>query len=105
MLAIGIGMLGLQPSELHALTVADFLAAYQGWIYAREQQARSDMERSRWAAFGIARCWMAKPIPITDFLPLPWDVSAAVDDGEIDPTDIEARRERVAQILKRINNV
>lgn len=97
-------MLGLPPSELHSLTVAEFLAAYQGWLHAREQQMRSDLERSRWAAFGLARCWLSESMPLSRFLPLPWDgdYPSADEDGE--EMSMEARRARVAEILNTISH-
>lgn len=100
-------MMRLSPSELYAMTLREFFSAYQGWQRLEEQRVRTDMERARWMAGAIIAPWVKGNKPLTELLPLPWDnvgQQPAEKPLDYDPTDIAARRERVANLLKHQRN-
>lgn len=94
--------MGLSPSELYAMELRDFFSAYDGWAYLYRERVRSDMERARWMAGAIISPWIKAQKPLTELLPLPWDIETTPPTAtpDYDPTDIEARRKRVAELLK-----
>lgn len=90
-------MMGLSLSELYAMELREFSAAYEGWQYLRKMRMREDMERARWAAGVIITPHIQSRKPLVEMLPLPWDKTADTED-----IDIEERRRRAAELLKNI---
>lgn len=95
-------MLGLSPSELYAMELGEFSAAYEGWSHLRQMTMREDMERSRWAAAVIISPHITARKPLSELLPLPWDKNSVTTSGE--DIDIEERRRRAAEMLKCLNH-
>lgn len=87
----------LSPSELFAMTFAEFSAAYQGWQRQREVDERNAMDRTRWLAAAIIGPWMKHNKPLEELFPMPWDdCHELVSEGDL---SIEERKARVAEIL------
>ena len=93
--------MGLSPSELYAMELGEFSAAYEGWSHLRQMTMREDMERSRWEAAVIISPHITARKPLTELLPLPWDKTTATTHNE--DIDIEERRRRVAEMSKHLN--
>jgi hypothetical protein len=92
-------MMGLSPSELYAMELREFSAAYEGWMHLRQMIMREDMERSRWEAAVIISPHITSRKPLAEMLPLPWDKESKKDVEEI---DIEERRRRAAELLNTV---
>ena len=93
--------MALPPSELWQLELREFLAIHNGWRKQQEYSERMAWERTRWEACAIISPWLKGNKSMTELLPLPWDVKEKEDLG-YDPEDMDARRERVEQLIKTI---
>lgn len=94
--------MGLPPTDVYRLELREFYAAYEGWQYLREMSMREAMERARWhAAVSIMPHVKPSGKSTVEMLPLPWD--ARKIDINID-MDMDARRQRVAEIMKKVNH-
>lgn len=93
--------MALSPSELWSLELAEFFAIYEGWRQRQEYSDRMAWERTRWQACAIISPWLKGNRSMTELLPLPWDVKEK-EDLDYDPEDMDARRERVEQLIKTI---
>lgn len=91
--------MAMQPSELYALEVQEFLSVYEGWRKRQEQLLRQQWEVARYQACAIISPWMDGNKSMAELLPLPWDERPA-EVLDYDPTDMEARAERVKQLMK-----
>lgn len=100
---MGCGQIGLPPSELWALELREFFAIYEGWRKQQEYSERQEWERTRWQACAIISPWLKGNKSVTELLPLPWDEKAEDGDLGYDPNDMEAREERVKQLMRQLN--
>ena len=96
-------MIGMSPSEVYALEFREFSAIYEGWQRKKQMQSREAWEQHRWMACAIIGPWLKGGKSMTDILPLPWDAPQEGETLYYDPEDMEARRERVEQLMRMIN--
>lgn len=99
-------MMGMSPTEVYALELREFFAIYEGWQRLKTQQSREAWEQHRWMACAIIGPWLkGGGKSMTEILPLPWDMPTQQQDIELDydPTDMEARRQRVEQLMQQMN--
>lgn len=93
--------MGMQPSELYALELREFYAAYQGWLKLQEQRLRTSWEQARWVVGVTISPHLSSPQPITQLLPLPWDAEDSVPEKvlDYDPNNLAERRAHIEKVL------
>ena len=73
--AIAVGQMGLAPEAFAALTPAEFVYTWLGWIDGEQTKRRQEWERERWAVW-VATCIQLDKkdrLPMTEMFPLPWE--------------------------------
>jgi hypothetical protein len=72
--AVGVGMMGLSPSDFDDMTLAEFDTAEQGYMRRIESDYRTAMNVQRWGSYVVlAALTDLKGREPTEVLPLPWD--------------------------------
>lgn len=97
-------MMGMRPCDVYDLELAEFSAAHEGWLRAREMAAKEGWEQHRWSASRIASMWLPKTADAREYFSFPWDNDAALEVATKPEISIEERRERVREILSKIEN-
>ena len=87
----------MSADEFHALTPAEFMYAWIGWMELEENRIRQAWERERWAVWILTSIQMEQKHrqPMTQMFPLPWE-NVPPSDNEL---TMDERRERVKQLL------
>ena len=83
------------------MELGEFLAIYEGWRRHQEYAEKQAWERARWQTCAIISPWLKGNKSMTELLPLPWD-EKVVEDVGYDPEDMEARAERVRDLMQKI---
>lgn len=93
--------MGLQSSELYALELREFFAAYQGWLKYEELKQRASWEIARWVAGVAILPHVTSSMPLTQMLPLPWDAPSTepMQELDYDPNNLAERRAHIERVL------
>ena len=90
-------MMGIAPTMLYDMELAEFSAAYQGWSRLQEHQMRQMWELARWHGAVAISPHVKNSGNIMQMLSLPWDSKTATED-----ISIEERQERAKEMLKHL---
>ena len=89
----------MRAGDFEALTPAEFMYAWIGWMDLEEGRIKQAWERERWSVWVLTCIQMDRKNrqPMTQMFPLPWESPPALS---VELT-MEERQERVKQILNR----
>lgn len=85
--------MGLAPEAFAALTPAEFVYTWLGWIAGEQTKRRQEWERERWAVW-VATCIQLDKkdrLPMTEMFPLPWESPVLPQQEPI----MDERKERI----------
>lgn len=88
--------MGLAPEAFAALTPAEFVYTWLGWIDGEQSRRRQEWERERWAVW-VATCIQLDKkdrMPMTEMFPLPWESPVQ---PQQEPT-MDERKERIKEM-------
>ena len=90
--------MGIAPDVFDAMTPAEFVYAWTGWVEMRENDMRRAWERERWAVWILTSIQLDRKdrLPATQMFPLPWEAPETSPQAEL---TMEERRERVKKLL------
>ena len=92
----------MTPDTFYALTPAEFIYAWVGWIEHQESLLKQQWELERWSVWITTSIQLDRKnrLPLSQMFPLPWDTPTT----QTQELTMEERRLRTQQILKSIRN-
>ena len=90
----------MRPDDFNALTPAEFMYAWIGWMELQDNRIRQAWERERWAVWILTSIQMDRKDrqPMTQMFPLPWECLPTHGNNEL---TMDERLKRVNKILNR----
>lgn len=92
----------LPLTELYAMDLSEFFAAYDGWVRLEQMHERANLERTRWLAAVSLTPYSDRALTPHDLMPLPGDNAT---DDTITEEDFKARQEAALKLLNEIKDV
>lgn len=94
--------MGMSADGFYALTPAEFIYAWVGWMENQESLLKQQWELERWSVWVLMSIQLDKKDrqPLARMFPLPWDTPS----NQPEDITMEERRLRTQNILKSIQN-
>lgn len=95
-------MMRLPLTELYAMDLSEFFAAYDGWVRLEQMHERANLERTRWLGAVMLTPYSERVISPQELMPLPSDTKSVSD--ALTEDDFEARREAALKLYNSITH-